>query len=224
MNAIIDRTRGIRLIQCKRTNPQYQEIRNRHYIPNHGSVGQQIHYLIYLDGDCIGIISGGGAAYAVKCRDDYFGINKKNRNVALNGIIDNTVFRLEKNIPNLGTQVLSKWRRQVTVDWEKKYNVKPCGFETFVIENSRRKGAMYKADNWIFVGETQGSTKFHQHGMDKQFIRRTVQKKIVFCKWIKGRSLPEHYESTWNLKGQCRGQMSIFDIGDCDYKFEGFVE
>ena len=203
---------GIQLIQCKRSNPQYQAIRNRHYIPNHGSVGQQLHYLIFLDGECIGIISGGGAAYAVKCRDDYFGITKDNRNIALNGIIDNTVFRLEKNIPNLGTQILSKWRRQVVIDWEQRYNVKPCGFETFVIENDRRKGSMYKADNWTYVGETQGSTKFHKHGMDKQFIRGEVEKKLVFCKWIKNGELPDHYDATWNLNGQCRGQMTIFDF------------
>ena len=148
----------------------------------------------------------------MKCRDDYFGITKDNRNIALNGIIDNTVFRLEKNIPNLGTQILSKWRRQVVIDWEQRYNVKPCGFETFVIENDRRKGSMYKADNWTYVGETQGSTKFHKHGMDKQFIRREVEKKLVFCKWIKNGELPDHYDATWNLNGQCRGQMTIFDF------------
>ena len=153
----------------------------------------------------------GGAAYAVKARDDFFGITKDNRNAALNGIIDNTVFRLEKNIPNLGTQILSMWRRQVAIDWEQKYNVKPCGFETFIIENDRRKGSMYKADNWTFVGETQGNTKFHKHGIAKQFVRREVEKKLVFCKWIKHGTLPDHYEATWNLGGQCKGQMSIFD-------------
>lgn len=50
---------NVRLEQCSRGDRRYQEIRNRHYVPNHGSVGQQIHYLIWLDGKICGIISGG---------------------------------------------------------------------------------------------------------------------------------------------------------------------
>ena len=202
---------NIRLERCKRSCGLYQEFRDRHYVPNHGAIGQQIHYLIWLDGECVGIISGGASAYAVKCRDDFFGLNKDNRQVALNGVVDNTVFRLEKNLPNLGTQILRRWREQIARDWEAQYGVKVCGFETFVIENERRKGSMYLADNWTFVGETNGSTKFHQHGVEKQFVRREVEKKLVFCKWIRGGHLPEEYVSSWNLKGQIRGQMSLFD-------------
>ena len=51
------------LYRCSRSNPAYQEIRNRHYVPNNGAVGQQIHYLIYLDKKIVGIISGGAALY-----------------------------------------------------------------------------------------------------------------------------------------------------------------
>ena len=182
---------NIKLERCKRSHPLYQQFRDRHYVPNHGAVGQQIHYLIWLDRECVGIISGGSAAYAVGCRDRFFGIDRNNRQTALNGIVDNTVFRLEQNIPNLGTQILAKWRRQVASDWEQMYGVKVCGFETFVIENERRKGCMYMADNWSFVGETQGSTKFHQHGVEKQFERRETEKKLVFCKWVKGGSYPK---------------------------------
>ncbi len=203
---------NIRLEQCKRSNLIYQEFRDRHYIPNHGAVGQQIHYLINLAGEYVGIISGGSAAYAVRSRDEYFGINKDNREVALNGIIDNTVFRLEKNLRNLGTQILSMWRKQVVKDWKEKYGVDVCGFETFIIENGSRKGAMYKADNWDYVGETGGNTKLHQHGVEKAFIRVDVGKKLIFCKKIKGGALPENYTPTWNLRGQCIGQMTWEDL------------
>ena len=201
----------MKLRECKRSHPVYQEIRSRHYVPNNGAVGQQIHYLIYLDNKIVGIISGGSAAYAVGCRDEYFGITKDNRRIALNGIIDNTVFRLEENLPNLGTQILSMWRKQIVCDWEQHYGVKPCGFETFIVEESYRKGSMYKADNWTFVGETQGSTKFHQHGVDKKFERREVEKKLVYCKWIKGRQLPTQYFALWNKPNVCKNQISLFE-------------
>lgn len=201
----------ISLVRCKRTNYIYQAFRDRHYVKNNGSVGQQLHYLIYLNNECVGIISGGSAVYSVKSRDDYFGITKGNRQIAINGIIDNTVFRLEKNIPNLATQILKKWRKRVAVDWEIRYGVRPCGFETFVIENERRKGSLYKADNWDFVGKTQGSTKLHQHGIDNKFQRIEVPQKLIFCKHIKGVHLPETYQSNWKDQRQVRGQISLFD-------------
>lgn len=193
--------KSLRLMRCKRSDPAYQAIRDRHYIPNRGAIGQQLHYLIFLENELIGIISGGSAAYATKARDAFFGITKDNRKVALNGIIDNTVFRLEKNIPNLGTQILHLWRVQVAKDWEEKYHVKPCGFETFIIENENRKGAMYKADNWTFVGETFGSTKVHKHGVSNISERAEVCKKLVFCKWIRNGVLPTEYISTWRRNG-----------------------
>ena len=202
---------NVRLEQCKRSNPFYHEIRNRHYVPNNGAVGQQLHYLIYLDGKICGIISGGSAAYAVGCRDTYFGITKDNRRIALNGIIDNTVFRLEQNLPNLGTQILAMWRKRIAKDWYDKYGVKVAGFETFIVEESYRKGAMYKADNWDFVGETQGSTKFHLHGVDKKFERVKTNSKLVYCKWVKGGRLPTEYYATWNKPKVCKNQIGMFD-------------
>lgn len=202
----------IRLIRCKRTNPVYQQFRGRHYIPNHGAVGQQLHYLIFIDDEpeCVGIISAGSSVYAVGCRDRYFGITTANREVALNGIVNNTVFRLEKNIPNLGTQVLKAWRRRVREDWFSQYGVRVAGFETFVVENERRKGAMYKADNWQYVGETKGSTKHHQSGIKKAFERKNTGKKLVFCKAVDGVTLPTEYFPTWKHNG-IKGQMSLFD-------------
>lgn len=205
----------VRLIRCKRTDQRYSEIRDRHYIPNNGAFGQQIHYLIEMNGAAggliVGIISGGSAAYSVGCRDKFFGITKENRNVALNSIVDNTVFRLEKNLPNLGTQILAIWRRQVAKDWKGAYGVDVAGFETFIIENSRRKGALYLADNWTYVGETAGSSKTHHHGMGNPFERAQVCKKMVFCKWVKGGKLATEYTPVWNRPGMIRGQISMFD-------------
>ena len=180
-------------------------------MPNNGAVGQQIHYLILLDKRIVGIISGGSAAFAVGCRDEFFGITKENRKVALNGIVDNTVFRLEENLPNLGTQVLAMWRRQVAVDWYERYGVRVAGFETFIVEESYRKGSMYKADNWSFVGETFGSTKLHRHGAENKFERVSVDKKLVYCKWVKGGKLPTEYYAVWNKPNVCRNQISLFD-------------
>ena len=192
---------NVELIRCKRSNPEYQEIRDRHYIPNHGTFGQQIHYLIKLDGETVGIISGASAVYAVKARDDYFGLTKENKRVALNSIINNTVFRLEKNLPNLGTQILAMWRKQIAADWEAQYHVRVHGFETFVIENETRKGCMYKADNWEYIGQTKGSTKTH-NGMQNKSKRLDTEVKLIYVKKIKGTHLCTEYTPTWRLSAK----------------------
>jgi hypothetical protein len=188
------------LLRCKRTHPIYQEIRNRHYIENNGCHGQQIHYVIQYENEYIGIISGASSVWAVKARDDYFGLTKDNKKVALPSIINNVVFRLEKNIPNLGTRILSIWRKRIALDWKERYNVDVCGFETFVIENDRRKGSLYLADNWKYLGETAGNTKTHK-GLENKSERKDTCKKMIFVCKIKNKELSTSYTSTWKTKG-----------------------
>ena len=123
-----------------------------------GHHGQQIHLLIWYKGQNVGAISGGSAVYAVRCRDEFFGMTKNNREQVINGIIDNTLFRLESSERNLASRVVALWRKTVVGYWEYLYGVKPFGFETFVqaadLGDGDTTGGLYRADNWTFVGET----------------------------------------------------------------------
>ena len=175
---------------CSATDSRYTEIRKRHYVVNKGCHGQQVHFMIWYKSEVVGIISGGGAVYASAWRDEFFGINTKNRQLVLNGIIDNIVFRLENHERNLGSRVLSLWEKVVPVVWKELYGAKVFGFETFIVreglmheritekkdsqgrlvrevtivpdeEGNVRRGNMYKASNWFYAGETSGNTKGH---------------------------------------------------------------
>lgn len=190
----------IALVRCKRTDPLYQEIRDRHYVPNRGCHGQQLHYLIQYDGVVIGIISGASSVWAVRARDEFFGLTPQTKRVGLPSIINNVVFRMERHdVANLATQVLSRWRRQIAIDWEERYHVQVHGFETFVVETDYRKGTLYKADNWTYLGRTVGSTKAHK-GLLNKSTRATVEPKLVYAKKVRGTTLSTHYESTWRGK------------------------
>ena len=176
-----------------------------------GHHGQQIHFLIWYKGENVGAISGGGAVYATGVRDTFFGITQNNREQVLNGVVDNTVFRLEKPERNLATRCLALWRKTVVGYWEYLYGVTPYGFETFVLreeleDGRQRVGSLYLADNWTMVGETYGSTKNHigvgltgGQGGKGSFARAKVQPKLVFCKWISGYTEPQYcdYKSSW---------------------------
>lgn len=187
----------ISLAKCKRTDSRYVEIRNRHYVENHGCIGQQIHYLIYGDDNIIGIISGASAVWAVKSRDDYFGLTSENKSKGLPSIINNVVFRIENHEKNLATRILSLWRKTIATDWYKAYGVVAHGFETFVVEEDYRKGCLYKADNWTYIGETAGCAKTHS-GLKNKSGRQETCKKLIYATKIKGTKLSTEYTPTWN--------------------------
>jgi hypothetical protein len=158
--------------------------------------------LIRYENEIIGIISGASSVYGVKLRDEFFKFNgdrKDKETLFLPAIINNTVFRLETHVPNLGTQVLALWRKTISRLWEEMYGVPVIGFETFVIETDNRKGAMYKADNWTLVGETAGSTKRHGAGGAKAKSERLeTEKKLIFCRWRKRPTTPRvKYVGCW---------------------------
>jgi hypothetical protein len=205
----------IDLALCQRTHPAYLDFRDRHYISNSGCHGQQLHYLVMIDGRLHGILSGASAVYGVKSRDEFFGIAKERelRHAQLSSIICNVVYRLENAPRNAATQALALWRKQIAADWEALYQVKVAGFETFVIEGSHddrekvctdrhRTGALYRADNWEMLGVTAGNTKVHataanSGGMGAAHTRKQVCRKLIFAKKVKNVALATSYQSTW---------------------------
>ena len=205
----------IQLALCQRTHPAYLQFRDRHYVSNSGCHGQQLHYLVMIDGKLHGILSGASAVYGVKTRDQFFGLSKEKdlRHAQLSSIICNVVYRLEDAPRNAATQVLAQWRKQIASDWEALYQVKVAGFETFVIEGSfndreerctdrERTGALYRADNWDMLGVTAGNTKVHSAssksgGMGAAHTRKQVCQKLIFARKVKRVPLASSYKATW---------------------------
>lgn len=168
------------LTECSRADPEYKSIRDRHYVPNHGCIGRQLHYKILLDNNVIGIISGASAVWACAPRDEWFGITKENRVTEINKIINNVVFRLELRQHNLASEILAEWRKRCKRDWIMKYGGFVRGFETFIF-GEQRDGRSYRADNWTYVGETKGSAKVKHHGAYGIGERSQTDIKHIFC-------------------------------------------
>lgn len=199
---------SINLHRCSRTDHAYKAIRDQHYIPNRGCIGAQLHYLIELDGQTVGVISGASPAFDVKTRDLYFGLSADpgRKGAQLKHLFANNVFRLEVHPPNLGTQVLALWRRSVVRDYQSTYNRELVGFESFIEPSECRHGALYRADNWQQVGITAGAAR-RQHGIrcngQHSVSRVKTSRKLVMVRWVgKHRALPP---VTWKV------QPSLFD-------------
>ena len=187
---------------CKLSDPRYQDIRDRHYVENRGCHGQQLHFLVWYKGVICGIISGASSVYAVQCRDDFFKIPKDKylkQKFYLPAIINNVVFRLEDHTKNLATCVLAKFRKLSIKLWRELYQVNVIGFETFVVEEDWRKGTLYLADNWKYLGQTAGSTKSHK-GLKSKSIRKTTCKKMVYAIATNSKLSENPYKSCWRAE------------------------
>ena len=125
------------------------------YVPTYCSVGRRIDYLIYVNGNAVGVIGIGSGTYP-PCKDvlTYLGVSKQEYREMFNTIGNNWRFCLSVHIKNLGTKVLKMFREQVCQDWYLKYGDKLKYIITFV--GGGHNGAVYKADNWTLIGTTSG--------------------------------------------------------------------
>jgi len=136
-------------------------IQRYHYLGYKKLFGSSIKYFIYLDGvsDPVGCISFTcSTTYRQKDRDKWIGWSNERRVQSLNWVLNNNRMLIFPwiNIQNLGSKCLSIALSHVAGDWEVKFNFKPLLVETYV-DPSRFTGAMYKAANFILIGQSSGN-------------------------------------------------------------------
>ena len=207
----------VRLELVKNSNPIYIEYRKKHYIPNRGTVGQQLQYLVFYKGEVVGVIGGASAVFKSEDRDSYFGLSDEKylKTRQLNSIVNNNIFKLDYPVPNLASIVLKKWRKQIAKDWEYMYGVEVYGYETFVVEErlwngQTRNGGCYRADNWELVGLTKGYGKTNTRGRTRN-NKLLQSKKLIYCIKNKNKKLCTEYETSWNDSKKIRELMKKRD-------------
>lgn len=166
--------KGLRLVPVRKGDRVFSNLYLRHYPESKGIVGRQCNYLIHENGSVVGIIGANSPPLGFKKFETIFGVGKEKQ------FLNNNVFRLIKQKKNLGTQVLRLFRKKVKANYFKKYGDKLLGLITFV--EPPRDGAIYKADNWQFLGMTQGKrcTRRGDHGkwINKEWSTGTS--KLIF--------------------------------------------
>lgn len=156
-----------------------------HYPESKGIVGRSINYLILYKNRIVGIIGLMNPPYAIELVDNYFGINKDNRNAKNLEIANNHVFRLVSNEPNLASRCLRLLRKVGVKDWQYKYGVVLKGLLTFV--EPPRNGICYLADNWKYLGMTKGfgTTQRSNRWENRKWVKKS-KKHIFVIKLVVG--------------------------------------
>jgi len=168
---------SLKLERTTKGNKIYATLYLEHYPESRGIVGRQLNYFIKKNAEIIGIIGANSPPLNYKKFNEYFGNDFTEKNW-----LNNNVFRIIKTEKNLGTKILKLFRHQLKKDYEEKYNDKLIGLITFV--EPPRTGAVYKADNWDFLGETQGKKCTRRGELGKWINKEWSQgtKKLIFAK------------------------------------------
>ena len=131
-----------------------------HYLGYSPLAGSQMRYNILAGDRLVALISFGASAWKLADRDRFIGWDPAQRRRNLQLVVNNARFLILPWIRSKGlaSTILSLVARQLPLDWQTRYGLRPVLFETFV-ETPRHRGTCYKAANWIHVGRTVGRGK-----------------------------------------------------------------
>ena len=140
------------------------------YVKYKDSPTRNIRWLVYEteSGNHIGSIGLSSATIAVKVRDEYIGWNNATKMKHLSQLANNSRFCLVQKritIDNAASITLKQLRIQGAKRWKSKYDDDLILLETFILPGREKKfggyinrnGSCYRADNWIYIGETTGN-------------------------------------------------------------------
>lgn len=141
------------LVPVRKSHPLFVKWFLKHYPKSKGIVGRSLNFLIYRYGEPVGIIGFASPPLGYRKFSEFFRIDTSVIENA-NKILNNNVFKLVRSEPNLGTQILKLARQTVKRLYKEKYGDELVGLVTFV--EPPRIGTVYRADNWVYLGMTQG--------------------------------------------------------------------
>jgi hypothetical protein len=156
----------IEIIQVRRTGYEslYDSlIEQYHYLGYDYPIGEYLKYIFFIKDRPIGCICFCSAVRHIKCRDQFIGWSKQQREANLHLIAYNTRFLILPwvSIYCLASRLLSKIIKVVRQDWQEHFNHGIYYLETFV-DSERFGGTCYKAANWKYLGKTTGLGKSNQ--------------------------------------------------------------
>jgi hypothetical protein len=116
-----------------------------HYLGYTHPVGEHLKYIAFSNNRPIACLAWSSAPWYIGARDRFIGWSSEIR---------------QKNLCliHLASHLLALNRRRLSRDWQHIYHHPVYLLETFV-DTERFKGTCYKADNWIYVGQTTGRGK-----------------------------------------------------------------
>lgn len=139
----------------------YQDLMQKHhYLGALPKIGETLWYVICRHDQWIALVSFSAPALKCAARDRWIGWDFRHQYDRLHLVTNNSRFLIlpDYHVPNLASRILSLCQRRLPCDWQESFGHPVVLLETFV-DPQRFHGTVYKASNWIYVGNTKGFSR-----------------------------------------------------------------
>jgi hypothetical protein len=168
-------TINLEIVQRGKEMARWREyVRAYHVLGDVKAYGSQIRYMITSEGIELGCILFSASSWALAPREKWIGWSANDKKHRLRLIVNNSRFLLFPwiRVHNLASRVLSLVSKRIQQDWLNEYCYAPVLMETFV--EPPNVGTIYKAANWVYLGETQG------RGRNDRYNENALSRKAIF--------------------------------------------
>ena len=168
-------------VQSVRQNEEkrfQQLMQEHHYLGALPKISETLWYVATFDDQWVALLSFSAAALKCSVRDRWIGWNFHHQYDRLKLVTNNSRFLIlpDWHFPNLASRILSLCQKRLQADWQVVFGHPILLIETFV-DPQRFRGTIYKAANWIYVGNTKG---FHR--TRQGYSAKAHSPKMVFVK------------------------------------------
>jgi len=155
-----------------------QLMQEHHYLGALPKISETIRYVATFGDQWVALLTFSAAALKCSPRDQWIGWDFRHQYDRLKLLTNNSRFLIlpEWHFPNLASRVLSLCQKRLPSDWQAIFGHPVVLLETFV-DLQRFRGTIYKADNWIYVGDSKGFRR-----TTKGYSAKTQSPKMVFVK------------------------------------------
>jgi len=144
--------------------PQYREqMQKHHYLGFLPKIGETLWYIASWHDEWIALLSFSTPAWKCRARDRWIGWDFRHQYDRLHLLTNNSRFLIlpDYHVPNAASRILSLCEKRLPADWQASFGHPVVLVETFV-DPQRFHGTVYKAANWIYVGDTKGFRRTSQ--------------------------------------------------------------
>jgi len=137
---------------------RYQDLmHHHHYLGALPKIGETLWYVAAWRNEWVALLSFSASALKCTVRDRWIGWDFRLQYGRLKLVVNNSRFLIvpEWHVPNLGSRILALCQKRLCKDWQRTFGHPVVLLETFV-DPQRFRGTVYKADNWVYVGDTKG--------------------------------------------------------------------
>ena len=149
---------------CAFEEQRFQKtMQNYHYLGALRKISETLWYVATFADQWVALLSFSAAALKCSPRDRWIGWNFRHQYDRLKLVTNNSRFVIlpDWHFPNLASRILSLCHKRLPTDWQTVFGHRIVLLETFV-DPQRFAGTIYKAANWIYVGNTKGFRRTRQ--------------------------------------------------------------